>query len=449
MLQPTALFRLSDRTASLLLLLFLACPIANAQTAKDVARLRQSVMDLEKPTLKDFDAAAEDFKKKRLRNVENTTLFKGTNSNQLTKNKLKAYIEYNFDALTNPKIGEPKKEGEETTPRHIAIEEAARKFLGKLVQTGKLMPPGNELRTHRKYVFDTARDKAASLLDGNYYVRKEAIRILGGLGFRGRDKRLDIYAGSKGILLKVASESPFPELRFHALAGLMRMVRANKIKTNTEQTQIMAVIAADLGKTKDSDAAYGLASLLTSCNTTFGLNGQPNGIIALVRVLTDQKQSFIARAAAAKAIGHTGEPTQTIDWGVLSWVISEFVAEAATEFNRQTGAAGTVNNRVDPAVILDAYFSFQPYTRAAVDAKRGMRYRSSDPRIEAAYQNVLPIAKAALKAAKDPGTQIPAADIDALKKWVEENRPKDRKYHSAAPPVPTIQQAGQSGGSAR
>ena len=446
MLQPTALFPARNRAICFLLLLF-SCPgILCAQSAKDIAKLRQAAVDLEKPTLPNFAAAEKKYRKQRINGGERSLYEAPASSNARDQSRLKAYIEYNFDILTNPKIGEPKKEGDDRTPRHIAIEEAARKLLGKLNGTGRTMNPGNARKNHQKKVFDAARDKAATLLDGNYYVRKEAIRILGGLGFRGRDKRLDIYAGSKDILLRVTKESPFQELRFHALTGLIRMVKAGKIPSKADQTEIMTRVATDLMKTKDPDAAYGLATLLADCPTTFTTTGKPEGIIALVRVLTDKNQSFIARAAAARAIGFTGEPTPAVEWPVLSWAIADFVAEAATEFNAQIGAGGPVANRVDAAAILDAYFSFQPYTQAAVDAKRGFRNRSADPKVEDAYKKVLPIAKAALGAAKSPGDKIPVAAIDALKAWVEQNRPKDRKYHGSAPPIPGVQQAEQQKG---
>ena len=151
--------------------------------------------------------------------------------------------------------------------------------------------------------------KAAPLLKGNFFVREQAIIILGSLNVVSTPTSKKPYAGSRTTLLKVAKDSPFPELRMLAIEGLARLVRFTRMPAN-EEMEIAGLMAAELMKPNLPNGAYFLlAQFLRHVHHTFDVvgNRKPSPTIALMQSMCDPNRSWIARAAAARGLGNTGD----------------------------------------------------------------------------------------------------------------------------------------------
>ena len=390
-----------------------SAPSASAQTAGELAKARAEAQKLEKPLIKGGDAGFAKAEKayKRIRNVLNTAIPRGP-ANGVEAGRLSEALKYRVYMLTNPKL------------ELHELQAARTKFLKDLDKTGNLISSALQAKRHRGKVFGEVTKLCEELLSGNYYVRVQAIGILSSMKSGG-----DPYAGSMDVLLRIAKTSKFPELRLDAMTGLARLIRSGKLQKSDEMT-IAAVMSDELLKPGLPNGTYfQLAEWLHSVTHTFAASGQPVAIVALLHSMNDEKRSWIARARAARALGATGDPKVTgITWPLIAWKIAQFGVDAAKEYKKQGGR--NVANPMDAAAIMDIYLSLTPPNQRALDAGEGLRARSSDPIIGAAYEKIKPLAAGAL------GNGIDDKAIKALEDWVKANQPKDRSYSPNAPPLP-------------
>jgi hypothetical protein len=413
----TKLRSLSTIALGLAVLFAVGDQAAFAQNNGDIAKARNEVQKLEKPLYADFEKAESDYKK-NLKRAFGRIILQGTPPRGLGETQLEAGIKHHLYMLTNPKLGLPELQKMRST------------FMKVIDKSGATIQGARQTQKHQDLVFGLVTKYCEELLDGNYYVRMQAIKILSAMGAKPSVGKQVPYVGSKAILLKVARNSEFQELRLHAMAGLARLIKAEVLKKPGEM-EIAVVLANELKKPGLPNGAYHLlAEWLHSVKNTFEVRGNqsPVAIVALLESMNDGSRSWIARARAARALGCTGDPKATIKWSLLAWKVAQFAHDAAVEFKKQGGRK--VADPIDPAAMVDIFLAFTPPNRSALEAGEGLLNRSDGPIVRGAYDRIRPVVAGALEGG------INDKDIKALADWLKANQPADRSYHSQAPPLP-------------
>ena len=420
----TALTKLRSLStiALLAVVLFADCPSASAQSRGDNAKAREEAQRLEKPLYKDFKQAKSDYRTDVGR-VFGKIINGGTRrGGPLSATQLDAAIKHNLYMLTDPTLTLPE------------LQKLRADFLKVINRSGATIDGATQTKRHQDLVFSTTTKHCEELLDGNYYVRLQAIRIMSSMGAKPRIGDPVPYTGSKEILLREARTSEFLDVRLYAMAGLVRLIRAGLLQ-KPDEMEIAVVLADELRKPGLSNGAYHiLAEWLHSVRNTFEIRGNqsPVAIVALVESMNDGSRSWVARARAARALGSTGDVKANIRWPLLAWKVAEFAHDAAVEFQTQGGR--DVTDPVDRAAMLDIFLAFTPPNRAALEAGEGLLNRSDDSIVRGAYERIRPLTAGAL------GDGIDDDDIKALADWLKANQPADRSYHSQAPPLPERQE---------
>ncbi|MFK7817371.1 MAG: hypothetical protein AB8G99_01520 [Planctomycetaceae bacterium] len=407
---PLARFATSFLTVAIVLGVSQVCA-----AQEDLGKARDAAQKLKKPLYDDFEQAEEDFNKNTKRAFDRI-LPRGAKT-RIERIKLTEGIEHYCKMLTDPDL------------LSVELRDKRDKFQRQLDKAATLA--NTQQRKLREDTYKIVVEQASKLLDGNYYVREQAINLIGGLNVANRPPAP--FVGSRAALLKVARTSPFPRHRLLAMGYLHRIVRFVKLPRN-EEMEIAMIMSAELMKPGlDSGLYYRIAQWLGDIRYTLDVVGaqKPSAAIGLVTSLSDEKRSWISRAIAAHSLGDTGDGSN-IKWPLIAWKIAEFTHEAGVEFERQRKIKGRVPAPVDPEAMADCIFAFTPSTQKEIDAGKGLKNRSSDPITTQAYQKMLPVIAGALS----QKGKIDAKALTDLKTWVDANRPKDLIYHAKAPPLP-------------
>lgn len=425
--QPTVMTRpqaLLFRLFGALVVLAVCSPVSGQDGAD--AKRRTEAIRLTKPLMKDFEQARKDFRRKDA--VFKTILSGGPKRGASDRQKLEEGLQHHLYMMTNPQLELPE------------LQEQRSKYVRLIDTAGRTINNPNQRRQHRENVFSTVSRLAKDLLDGNFYVRLQAIAILGSMNLESRPTVVP-YTGSRDTLIQIARDpDQFLDQRLLALRGLYRMVKYGNVP-GPDEAAINGILAAELMRDGlPSGYYFELAEMIAAIHVTFEVQGElrPIGIIACVKSMTDSKRSWRARAAAAKAIGNTGDGDASVRWPVLAWKVAEFAHAAGTEYNRQMGIRKRQGNKapalfadvVDNEAVFDVFLAYHHETRADAADKRGLLNRSQDPSVRAAYDKVLPLVKGAI----GNDAIAPQALMD-LQTWLQGNVPQQLQYHPKAPPI--------------
>ena len=400
--------------------------VAQNETAESAA-LREELKKIRKPLLEDMAAAKESVKKSTF----DTIVYRGA-TNAAADKKLSDGLRISLFLMTDPEL------------KPSELPEMRQKFMRVIDGAGRLIGNPGQVRKHREKILTQVTDLCAQMLDGNYYVRIQAIKILGSLNLEpGRPGKPPlVYTGSRSVLLRVATDKGQPhELRALAFTGLVRLIRYAKL-SKPEEMEIGVALAEELMR-KDIPSGYQalLASMISELHYTFEVRGnqRPIALMAAAMSMTDPSRSWEARAQAARAIGRTGDGPASIKWEPLAYKVAEFAHEAALKYNTEP------MEDVDDYTFWYIFTSYHHLTADEVALRKGLLNRSSSPYVRDAYTKVLPLVKHVIG---KPGEKIPAESVAELQKWLAQNVPQNMQYHPSAPPLPNQQQVAAGGSAA-
>lgn len=250
------------------------------------------------------------------------------------------------------------------------------------------------------------------------------------------------YVATADIFLQTFGfpDDKYIQVKVVAAGGLARILRdspANQLPV-LKRLEIAEKISAELGRLQASRGQPGAApaighqwamwQLITSLGFADRLTNQarqPVIVDALLKVLYDSKEDWLARAKAAEALSRL--PYEgTSNLSALNYDTARLLHDAAQQYNTELAA-----NRPGPMwrrVALHIYFAYEAPNQAARNLNIGLVYQVNrgglaphKPQIDAARALMLPIVNAWVQT---PAAQpIPAGDIANLAAWLNTNAP--------------------------
>jgi hypothetical protein len=171
----------------------------------------------------------------------------------------------------------------------------------------------NRVRDFREVVCKALTDACKSVLDNNFYVRMQAVRILSELNVRERPTTgvnpapAVSYVPAMEPLLDVIGDPNQPDaLKVLAAKGVARIADHADIIPAELKFRAADVLTKELARA-DTFWWYQMRLADASAAIEFEIdrNGQPIVVDTLLAVIADNKRSCMARTAAAKALGRT------------------------------------------------------------------------------------------------------------------------------------------------
>ncbi|WP_166821191.1 HEAT repeat domain-containing protein [Thalassoroseus pseudoceratinae] len=352
-------------------------------------------------------------------------------------------------------------------PRFDSVADVREKLERELRSTGSLASRTDQVKMIRTVVCKEVAARAEEVLDNNYWVRLNAVILLGNLnvleddGRRGTTRQA--YAPAYKPLVKVLLtptggqlDQQHESVKIRAALGLKNIA--------------LTASLADLGVLDKDEIARALISELKQPNNHWwykqsliqalsavdlvqdAKNAKPIILEALGDVLTDQNQELIVRAYAAKALGRIPLPG-TVEWPTLAHRIVQLAKEVAETYQKSPGRADLRE------ALWCIYLAFKPETHLEIQRYSGRKQKAGflsntvPAVINEAYQQVVPLASHAInQPVQGQAAQIPAEQIATLTQWLQNKTPANNKLApnisdlNPIGPLKTAAEPGSSGG---
>lgn len=303
-----------------------------------------------------------------------------------------------------------------------------------LERTGKLFDKAKDIEELRKFVMKEITEQATQLLDNNFYVRLQAVILLGELDLLPDDegKRLSLQAYTPAAipLLQVVTDPEQPvEVKIPAVVGLYRILLLGK-----PDVQLRARIAeAFVSELKKSDTHWAyqarLAHALTGIDRIYDLQQKPFVIQALAMVISDPQRDWRARAEAARSLGRV-PMDGSINVKLLAHEIAKLGNDMAKAYEQNP------KEHYWKMAFWNLYMAFQAYDEFDKDAERKRKGGllnnpvTRQAAVREAYEKVVPLVRAVLL-----DQPIPPETQQDIAKWLEQNKPTDYKLTPTSEPI--------------
>ncbi|HUQ68405.1 MAG TPA: hypothetical protein VM165_02715 [Planctomycetaceae bacterium] len=293
---------------------------------------------------------------------------------------------------------------------------------------GTLQAKAENQLAFRKYVLTEIVKLAEPLLKNNFYIRLQAVTLLGELELVPADPtknvKLETFTPACEPLIRVLEDPDQPPpVKIAAARSLVRLCKFAGV--NLPPVELRHRIAkstlAELAKT-DTHYWYQmrLIEVLAALDITLDLQTRKPLIVAgLINVLNDPQRDWHARAEAAWALGRVPfDPAQT-DVPAVMRDIMQF----ALDLTKAAQQAPT-----DPkwkTCLFKVYLAFQPVNAEDREATRRTRagllnspLTTAQSQAQQTYPLIVPIVNSVLN-----GQQITAKMIQDLDGWLQKNKP--------------------------
>lgn len=364
----------------------------------------------------------------------------------------------------------PKREEKKDIPRFDSVADVREKLERELRSTGKLAARVDQVKNIRTTACKEVAARAEEVLDNNYWVRLNAVILLGNLnvleddGARGTNRQA--YAPAYKPLVKVLQTPTGGQLDQQHES--VKIVAAKGL-----QNIALTASLADLGVLDKDEIAKALISELKQPNIHWwykqsliealsavdlvqdAKTAKPIILEALGDVLTDQNQELIVRAYAAKALGRIPMPegANQVNWDTLAHRIVQLAKEVAETYQKAPGRADLRE------ALWCIYLAFKPETQLEIQRysthsqKAGFLSNTVPAVIQDAYQQVVPLTSHAInQPIQGQAAQIPAEQIASLTQWLQNKTPANNKLApnisdlNPIGPLKTAAEPGTSGG---
>ncbi|HVJ68398.1 MAG TPA: hypothetical protein VM510_10460 [Caulifigura sp.] len=237
------------------------------------------------------------------------------------------------------------------------------------------------------------------------------------------------YPGSQQILMKVLLDEMMPiSARIMAVHGLDRLMRDGDIST-VDKSNIGVALAKALGQKVDNPLArkWYRRRLVTALGVTgrYEETGyRPVMIDALMEVITNPKDDWEVRAAAARSVSQLPLDNK-VNVELVNYEIVRLLHDLAVAY--------TASDKTPPSMwrwaFDDIYLAYKSATAAEQTAKHWGLLHLNTPKgaeqIKSAYKVVLPVLKPVLESQSLP--TLDAKAIKAVEEWLKANNVNDRK----------------------
>jgi hypothetical protein len=293
----------------------------------------------------------------------------------------------------------------------------------------------------RMLLLQELTDRLAELLDGNFYTRFHAVLMLSALDVKDGDRTKQTsavpFTPAYVPLLKVLEDPNQDEgVKIPAAMGIERiLIYANSPSLSREQVRTIANVLSNELQSSNTHFWYQmrLAEALEAGQITSNAGGTPFVVQALAVVVVDKERHPLARAAAAKALGQLPLDA-TINLSLLANAVGQFTHDMAEEYNSNP------SHYYWRDVYRNIYFAYRPTNDSWKRRKLGLMSQAANAAnhkkaVEDSYKLALPFVVSIL----DPQSRPQAFDkndIDALEKWLSENKPANERVAPELPRLP-------------
>ncbi len=290
----------------------------------------------------------------------------------------------------------------------------------------KLKKKPDDIRAFRTVVLEEVVKQAAALFDNNFYVRLQAVVLLGELDLTENDTStgltLQAFAPAAKPLMAFLKDPAQPEsIKPAAVRGLYRILRAGNPDT-TLKHDIARVLADELApNTTHFWYQMRLTEALSAADTVLDRNSRQPFVQNVLRsVVSDPARHWLVRTEAARSLGRVpGDP---------SLPVQENIALIAAMSLELTQAMQAEPNEVFwRNAFTKLYLAFQPLDADDKDAARKnpggfLSNPSAAAAARDAYSQVLPVIRAVLR-----DEEVSDDSVKALEAWVAKNPPPGPK----------------------
>lgn len=241
---------------------------------------------------------------------------------------------------------------------------------------------------------------------------------------------------AKGLGRILKSGEPPLAVRLEIMEGLAKQIHALQASRGTPQAPETAGYQFLM---------WNLTAALGNANRVYNSTRQPVVTDALMAVLADTKEDWLARATAAHALSRLPFEANA-DLAIINYETAKLTHDMAVTYNANIRAAQPWP--LWRRVAIEAYLAYEAESPAERTTNFGLANQVKkaplakfDPKVREARDLIMPIVNSLTKTpVTKPSGQppVPQASIDALAQWLAANTPTSRKVtpESQEPPAP-------------
>ncbi len=276
----------------------------------------------------------------------------------------------------------------------------------------------NRVREFREAVCRGLTEACKSVLDNNFYVRMQAVRILSELNVRetettGNRRPAISYVPAMEPLLDVIADPNQPDaLKILAAVGVSRVANHADIIPAELKFRAADVLTKELAR----PAApwwyqMRLADAAASIEFEIDRNGQPIVVDTLLAVIADGNRSCMARTAAAKALGRTPITAGKFDEKAAADRLVQLARDMSLAYNQNP------TNVQWYECFINLYLTFKPNAGedpAGLPQNSLIRRGSLPAALDNAAQRITPVVKHVVNQPVGNQKAVPAELIQRL-----------------------------------
>lgn len=303
-------------------------------------------------------------------------------------------------------------------------------------KAGVNAPGGDDKKERERKKFCAEVLKVSKqLLDNSLDARMFAVRVMQSLhdvsATQARKARL--HSESLATLLTVLNDPQQPDSVKTVTASSIRSILVNCDVVVQDQYRVCDSIAKELARTC-TEPAFQMVMLdaifeVTDARRTIG-TAEPTVFKVLAAVIDDKSKPLEVRCHAARGIGRSAFDLQ-MKLDPLAWKITQLAFEAAGEFN------STFGNPKWQECGMDLLLSFRHLTAAeaagAAPQRKGIMNRDEKSQVIAQAAPFITVVSLKMISNNGKFNAQEVAQLTAMKKWIDQNRPADLKWDSNAP----------------
>lgn len=257
-------------------------------------------------------------------------------------------------------------------------------------------------------------------------------------------KAVPLNSAQRVFLPIIADQAQNLDVRLVAIRGIERILRdGENAPSSNEKSDIADVLIKALQENppaaEDGRMWFrrSLIHALGYVDRIDNTSGQPVVLETLLNILHDPAEALSNRAWAAKALSQLPWSAQT-NAPLINHEICRLLLQMAEAYQRGRDQSTTRDDAVREPFSL-VYLSYRPEGQAEASKNWGLLYQlnragmsSHSDLIKGSFKIVVPIVRPFLESSP----KFTAADVDALRKWVNENAPQDRRVTPSSAPLP-------------
>ena len=289
----------------------------------------------------------------------------------------------------------------------------------------------------RELLLEQVTKRASELLDGNFYVRLNAVLLLGQLDLQEEDTRRGVrqiaYTPAAEVLLPVLTDpKQLTAIKIPTVKGLARIAEIGQPSLDL-RLRIAQSIVAEL-QLDNNELWYRerLVESLGSVGILVDRTPRPFVIQTLASIVVDPKEHWLVRTAAAKAIGRL-PLNASINLRLVGYSLVKLGHEMSDAYNKSP------NEWYWNDCFFRLYLAFHHANKAEEDANLGLLRRTrnltGNDTIQNAFNQVLPLIQHVV--GSQARTPIAKQNVDAVAQLLTDNAPQDFKIAPTEDPILT------------